>query len=81
MAKLTDEQMETIKELSEFNKDFKKLLDKYEDISPELIVMEAVSKLTCISMELVPAGVDLRDVFLEAVEVGIIKYCEEENND
>ena len=80
MVKLTDEQMETIKELSEFNKDFKKLLDKYEDISPELIVLEAVSKLACICMELVPAGVDLKEVFLKAMETGIIKHWEEKND-
>ena len=73
--------IETIKEVSEFNKDFKKLLDKYEYISPERIVMEAVSKLACVCMELVPAGVDLREVFLKAMDAGIIKYCEEEDND
>jgi len=77
MVKLTKEQMETIKEVSNFNKDFEKLLEKHGNISPDLIVIETVGRLAYLSMQVAPSEQEVRKVFLEATEEGINKSFEE----
>ncbi len=72
---------EHLEELSCFIKDLEELLKKHKNVSPEFMVAETVERLAYLCMELVPPGINLRDVFLEAVEVGIEKHREEKTND